>query len=246
MTYAYQFLSILNSLLLVVVLVFLLRGSFRKFWVLLVYVAWELIANATLTVLSLLYHGSDLVTGATTEAQRLYARLYWTNDVVVDLLRFLLVIVLTHKATSETRRVGVGRVLGGVAAAAVVLPFLLFDPSFRPDSNWPRSAWFNSTSELLNFGAAVMNLVLWGTLIASRRRGPQLLTVSAGLGVVVTGAAIAYGLRHFIPPGTFRSVPNLFLMLTQLAGFAIWCRAFWPAPKPRQAPGDALPGRVGY
>ena len=71
-----------------------------------------------------------------------------------------------------------------------------------------------------------MNLALWTALIASKKRDPQLLTVSAGLGVLVTGAAISFGLRHFIPAGGFRWIPDLFLMLTHLGGVLIWVAAF--------------------
>ena len=124
---------------------------------------------------------------------------------------------------------------------ALVLPFLVFPMG---SAVWPKGTWFNSTSELLNFGAAIMNLVLWGALLADRKRDPQLAVVSVGLGVVVTGAAISYGLRHFVPLGAI-FVPNLFLMLTQLTGWIIWCRAFWPAPArvpaSDPAPGNALP-----
>jgi hypothetical protein len=237
--YIYDLLGIGSGLALVLVLVFLLRGSFRRFFIVLVYVAWELTATAALTVSDLLYNGSAQVTSsAQTEAQRLYARAYWTNNVVVDLLRFLLVIVLTYQATVDApnRRL-IGRLLAGVVVVVTLLPFLLFHPTFLP---WPSPAFFNSTTELLSFGAAIMNLVLWAALIASNRRDPQLLKVSAGLGLVVTGEAISAGLRHFIPPGAFRSVPNLFLMLTQLGGWTIWCWTFWPAPKLRRAPTDAV------
>ena len=40
-----------------------------------------------------------------------------------------------------------------------------------------------------------MNLGLWTALIGTKKRDPLLLTVSAGLGVAVTGAAIAFGLQ---------------------------------------------------
>ena len=242
MTHVYDFLGFCTVLVLLVALVFLLLGPFRKYWIVLAYVAWELFANVALTVIHVFYNDPAQVASAPgTEVLGLYARLYWTNDVVDDLLRFVLVIVLISKATSEsTKRAALRPLLGGVVAAMVVLPFLLFRPIHPSFTLWPLAAWFNSTSELLNFGAAIMNLVLWATLIASRQRERQLLMVSAGLGVVVTGAAISYGLRHFIPPGAFRSVPNLFLMLTQLGGWTIWCRAFWPATKPRQTPSEAL------
>jgi hypothetical protein len=233
-------LGAVSGILLLVVLVFLLRGLSRRYAFILLYVAWELFATIFLTIADRLYAGSAVSTGAPlTEGQLLYNHLYWTNDIIVDLLRFLVLMVLTYQATPEgPRRGSVGRLLGGVAIIVIAAPVILFHPTFSP---WPSGRWFNSATELLNFGAAIMNLVLWGTLIASKMRDPKLLTVSAGLGVVVTGAAFSYGLRHFIPPGIFRNaVPDLFLMLTQLAGWTIWCWAFRPVSKPRPAPASAL------
>jgi len=238
MNYVYDLLGIGNGIVLLSVLILLLRGSFRKFWVLLVYVAWELFATATLTAYDLLYAGAAQGKVLQAEAVKLYTRLYWSNDVIVDLLRFLLVIVLTYAATPEgAKRTSIGRILGGIVLVVIVLPFLLFPLHFKP---WPEASWFNSTSELLNFGAAIMNLGLWGALLANRKRDPQLVAVSIGLGVVVTGAAISYGLLHLFPPSA-RFIPSVFLMLTQLAAWFIWCRAFWPAPKRSPAPENALP-----
>ena len=119
----------------------------------------------------------------------------------------------------------------------MVLPFVLFPVHFQP---WPRAVWFNSTSELLNFGAAIMNLGLWGALLANRKRDPQFVAVSIGLGVVVTGAALSYGLLHLLPAQRGGTIPDIFLMLTQLAGWSIWCRAFWPVPR-RSAPAPESP-----
>ncbi len=246
MTHVYDFLGpvlgVGNGLALLLVLVLLLLGAYRRFWIVLIYVAWELLATVAFTVADVLYNGTAQVTLATeTQAQRWYTRLYWLNDVLVDLLRFLLVIILIYKAIPEsTKRLAVGRLLAAVVATTILLPFLIFPLSFEP---FPKVAWFSSTSELLNFGAAIMNLVLWAALIASKRRDPQLLMVSAGLGVVVTGAAISYGLRHFIPKGAFTSVLNLFLNLTQLGGWAIWCWAFWPPARRRHVPDNAVSSR---
>jgi len=238
MNYVYDVLGIGSGVVLLSVLILLLRGSFRKFLVLLVYVAWELFATATLTIYDLLYLAPSVGKVAQAEATKLYARLYWSNDVIVDLLRFLLVIVLTYAATPEgAKRVSIGRILGGIVAVVVVLPFLLFPLHFKP---WPEASWFNSTSELLNFGAAIMNLGLWGALLANRKRDPQFVAVSIGLGVVVTGAAVSYGLLHLLPTKA-RVIPEIFLMLTQLAGWSIWCRAFWPASKRSPAPDNPLP-----
>jgi hypothetical protein len=243
MNHAYEVLApilgIVNALALLCVLVFLLLGPLARFWMVFFYVAWELLATAALSIADFFYHGSTQMAGAAqTPANKLYARLYWTNDVLVDLLRFILVIVLLYKATEGATKRAPKGLLALLVLAMAVLPFVLFHPSFDP---WPRGAFFNSTSELMNFGAALMNLMLWAALIASRRRDPQLLMVSTGLGIVVTGTAIAYGIRHFIGQSNFGSIGYFFLNLTQLAGWLIWCRAFWPVHASRQALNNALP-----
>jgi hypothetical protein len=229
------------------VLVFLLLGPFRKYWIVFAYAAWELLATVAFTIADLLYHATAPVTAANrTLAQLWYSRLYWVNDVIVDLLRFVLVIVLIYMASEGTRRVS-GRLLSGLVVVMVVLPFVLFHPGYHPvqvssfQLPFPSASWFNSTSELLNFGAAIMNLMLWAILLPSNRRDPQLVLVSLGLGVVVTGTAIAYGVRFFVGQREFQAVGYLFMNLTQFAGWALWCRAFRPARKSRQVVDNAVP-----
>jgi hypothetical protein len=245
MRYIYHLIEIGEAVALLSVLVLLLRGPSRKFWALLVYVVWELFSNVALTSFDLLYNGAVVGANASKEAVRWYSRLYWSSVVITDVLRFLLVIGLTYMATSAgPKRSSVGRMLSGIVVVALVLPFFLFPMFPNGPKAWIEASWFNSTSELLNFGAAIMNLVLWGVLIADRKRDPQLAVVSLGLGVVVTGAAISHGFGHLLSAEVqFR--PNLFLMLTQLAGWGIWCRAFWPAHAPRPAldpaPRNAMP-----
>lgn len=204
------------------VMVLLLRGPIRQCWVVLLYVCWELVATAGLTVADLLLNGTSQAMGpAQIGAARLYARFYWTNDLIVDLLRLVLTTVLIYTVVAKP---SLGRLLGGLILAMVVLPFILFHPTFKP---MPKVAWFNSTSQLLNFGASIMNVILWGALIRSRRRDSRLIGLSIGLGILVTGAAVSCGLRHFIPYGSFTAAFNLFLNLTQLAAWLIWFRVFY-------------------
>lgn len=211
---------------LLLLVVFLVIGPARKFWVVLLYVSWELFATIGLTLADLFLHGTTQVDLAhVPQASKLYARLYWTNDVIEDLLRFVLVTVLIYMVVGSSKP-HLGRALSGLVLAMIVLPFLLFHPTFQP---YPKAAWFNSASQLLNFGAAIMNVILWGALIQSRKRDSQILAVSIGLGILVTGTAVSYGLRHFVIQGGFTAAFNLFLNLTQLAAWLIWCRAFWPA-----------------
>jgi hypothetical protein len=230
----YDLLAIVGVGVLFFATVGLLLGPVRRFFVVLIYLGLELASSLGLTIADVLYKAPD---------QRLrYEHLYWTNEVALDVLLFLVVIVLTYKATPEgPNRKKVARILTGIGVAALVLPVLLFHPTFAP---WPTLQWFNSTAEVLNFGAALMNLALWGALIASRQREPQLLKVSVGLGVVVTAGAISYGLRHLIPVGgVLRPLPNLFIMIAQPVGWSILCWAFWPAARPRVVPSSALPSR---
>lgn len=208
------------------VIFFLLRSSsFRRYPLLLVYCVLQLVATVAEEYVSRI-HGQP----------NFFRRLYWTDEVTLDLVLFLMVITLIYRAVEGSPvRTAMGRLLGAVVAAVLVVPFILF--SARRFS----MTWFDGTSQLLNFGAAILNLGLWTALIGTKKRDPLLLTVSAGLGVAVTGAAIAYGLRRFTPPNsTPQQLANLFKTLTYLASLAIWCWAFRPAAQKRPAPPAAV------
>jgi hypothetical protein len=209
-----------------VVIVFLLRGPFRRYPVLLLYCVLQLATSLTEGYLLRVFG----------QASPIFRRLYWTDEVSLDLLLFLMVIMLTYRALEGSPlRAGMGRLLGAVVVVVLVVPFLVF--SARRFS----SAWFDGTSQLLNFGGAILNLGLWTALIGTKKRDPLLLTVSAGLGVAVTGAAIAFGLRRFTPPGgTTQQLANLFKIVTYLASVAIWCWAFRPRAGKSAAPPAAV------
>jgi hypothetical protein len=154
--------------------------------------------------------------------------------VVLLLLLFLLVITFTYQALENSPLRGpAGRLLGLVLALAVALPFVIF---YRYGLFTTR--WFNGTGQMLNFGAAVMNLALWAALIGNKKRDRQLLTVSVGLGVTVAGSAISFGLRSFTITTTeiTRELANLFGQAAHVAGVFIWCWAFWKKPAPKPAP----------
>jgi CHASE2 domain-containing sensor protein len=68
-------------------------------------------------------------------------------------------------------------------------------------------------------------LGLWSALISNRRRDPQLLSVSTGLGIAVTGAAISYGVRGYFSR-SWIWVPDVFMSATFVVCMFIWCYAF--------------------
>jgi hypothetical protein len=171
----------------------------------------------------------------------LFRRLYWSDEVVIDLLLFLVVISFTNLALEgNPLRAKMSRILSGVVVAALILPFVLFHPPLLTSpTHWSPAwgRWFNSTGQMLNFGAAIMNLALWSALLTSRKRDPQLLTVSIGVGVAVAGQAIGFGVRHFISDGsTAREFPDMFMTLTHVLSVFIWCTAF-RSPRPASVGG---------
>lgn len=205
----------LQALLLVSLL---LRSNFRRYPLLLAYSIVVLATTiAELVVLNIL--GIRSIG---------YRKLYMTDEAIVDLLLFLMVIVMTYQALGENPlRAQIGRLLAIVVTGAMVLPFILFrGPLFG-------LPWFFETSQMLNFGGAIMNLALWTALLGNKKRDPSMLAVSCGLGVAVTGAAISYGLLHFewATGGTARGIVNLIKSVAYLASQLIWCWTFWPLSK---------------
>jgi len=77
-----------------------------------------------------------------------------------------------------------------------------------------------------------MNLVPMGRTGGFPAARSSTLDGKRGIGSAGHRSAIYNGMRHFIPIGPFRWIPDVFLMLTQLAGWTIWCHAFWPVKKP--------------
>lgn len=210
----------LSFALLTGIIVFLLRGSFRRYPLVLLYCILQL--TATVSEVYVLR-----VLGEPRDTSPLFRTLYWTDEVVLDLVLFLMVIAMTYRALEGSPlRGSIGRFLGAVVVTVLVVPFVLFS------SKRFGTGWYNSTSQLLNFGAAIMNLGLWTALIGTRKRDPLLLRVSAGLGIAVTGAAIAYGLRKFTTAGGVeRDLANLLKAITYVLSVAIWFWAFRPVPR---------------
>jgi hypothetical protein len=194
--------------------VFLLWRPARKYAFVLVYYLLQL-GTSVLEV---------LVSRTFGPRSRVYSRVFWTDEIVLDLLLFLILILLTHRAMEgSAARGAMEKMLAAVAMIVISLPFVLYQGAFV------KAAWFDHTSQLLNFGAAILNLGLWTALLGSRKKDRQLLAVSAGFGVAATGVAISYGLRAMIHArGPAYTAANLTFELAHLAGAMILCWAFRP------------------
>jgi hypothetical protein len=202
----------------VLLLSFLLFQSYYRKYALLF--GYRLVYLATSILEVVLVHHFGTKTNPT------YTLVYWTDEVTLDLLQFLLVIVLTyHAMEGNPSRPVFGRFFGLVVLVIVLVPFLIFHrPLFS-------NHWFYQTSQLLNFGAGVMNLALWTALLGSRRRDPQLLLVSAGLGLSVTANAISFGIRLLGARGGPNPFADALSTAADLFSLVIWCWAFQPKKK---------------
>jgi hypothetical protein len=80
-----------------------------------------------------------------------------------------------------------------------------------------------------------MNLVLWGALLANRRRDPQLLTISMGVGLAATSAAVVWGARLWVADPN-RWPLDTFAVLMHAASLLLWCWAFRPKSSSPKSP----------
>ena len=131
-SYVFPSVTILLQLTLIVLLA---KGPFRRYPVLVLY-SVTYIAIIVLEGLALSEAGVD---------SALYRNLYWTSDLVLDFLLFLMVITLTYRVVAGNPLLRpFARMLFLVAAAAIVLPFILFHPLFQ-------FGWFRHTSQPVEF-----------------------------------------------------------------------------------------------
>jgi hypothetical protein len=228
-----QLLAVSEIFFQLTLLVFLLRtAAFRKYLVFSLYILALLAADV---VEFLVYDRSGRASPA-------YRKLYWTDHITLDLLLVLVVITFTYQALGESPlRRKAGKVLGVIAAAAIALPFSMLHNHHTKQYGFFSSQWFNHVSQILNFGAAIMNLVLWAALISNRRRDSQLAMSSIGLGILTSSAAIAWGARQWLSEEN-RWPIDMFMTVAQIVSVVLWCWVFRPkARRPTSsAPPEAL------
>ncbi|HSP69843.1 MAG TPA: hypothetical protein VLN48_19100 [Bryobacteraceae bacterium] len=212
-----QVIGITEVVLLLVLLFLLIRGPFRRYFLIFAYS----LAQALQTVVD------GVILRRFGQSSIEYKTVFWTDAIIVDLLLILVVIALTNQAMEgNPLRRNMTRVLIVLSVVIAVLPFVVLRrPLFL-------TRWFNGTDQILNFGAAIMNLVLWTALLGSKKRDAQLLTVTAGLGARVAATALLLGLRHFTEGGGLaREIADTAARLTIVAGTLIWCWAFRPSTR---------------
>lgn len=225
MNFLYYSSFVLSVILQLTLVVFLLRGPYRQYFVLLAYCVIQLGMNG--------FQNVAFYTAGVNST--LYRNVYWSSEVVAYLLLFIMVILITDRVLAGSPlRPKAARILLVITIAATLLPFALYHPYFT-------SRWYRETCQLLSLSGAIMNLILWTAMIAKKDRDPQLMKVSAGLGIAVTGVAVAYGALQFLDQD-LAWIANLFKSAMLLIMLAIWCWAFRPAQHTEAATAQRLAG----
>jgi len=202
----------------ILVVAALLRGSWRRFPMVLALSAVELVSalvQAPGTLQTLAGHHPPGLS---------YQTLYWYGAIVEGLLLYSVMISLLYRATERLRSARQARVALILGACAVAGGALLvhYDPSQQP------RVWLTSWFRDLYFACAVMDIVLWTLLLAARDKDRQLLLLSGGLGVEFAGSAIGESLRQMAIRS--RSHPlSLTGAVVMLAAGAFRYYAWWRA-----------------
>ena len=208
----------------------LLRGEYRRYPFIFLYAVVDLLT----TILEI--QPAMAYSSGTPEAKKQWARMFWFNERIMQVLVFLLVISLVYSATKHLRPRRT--LLTGIICGTVLVAAISFWAHYDPNLPGGRYRYMTPWTRDLNFCAAILDLGLWALLIGSRQKDYKLLLVTGALGIQFTGGAIGQSLRHMSP--AIVAAASDFMMITNLARIYIWWRAFRGQPKTLPA-GNASP-----
>jgi hypothetical protein len=228
MTRAFQFGAYLIGLPLeLMVIALLLRGEYKRYPFIFLYVVVDFLTTVIEIPSSLAYFSR------TREASRFWAKMFWTNEQIIQVLVFLVVISLVYRATEHLRprrTLLAGIICGTVLVAGISFLVHYYDSSLGPGPFRYMTPWTRD----LNFAAAILSMGLWALLIGSRQKDRKLLLVTGALGIQLTGGAIGQALRDMSPAAVSSAIliaANEFTVITNLMRLYIWWQAFREKPK---------------
>lgn len=208
----------------VLIIAALLRGGYKQYPFVFVYVLADLLTTAVEIRPSLGY-GSG-----TRAAVHEFLQIYWVDERIMQILMFLVVISLIY-VTARGRKPQ-GTVMLGVIGGTIVFAgasFLIHYSSHRYIGQW-MTPWTRD----LNFGAALLDFALWGRLISQPHKDYTLLMLSGALGIQFSAQAIGQALRSQYQSQTSLFLANILLMLMNLVFVYLWWQALRPRTQPQE------------
>ena len=190
------------------------NGAWRKFPFVFLYVVVDLITNLVEIKPNLT---ADTMTAA---AKHNWFMLYWWNERVIQATLLLLVISLIYRASAHlrSRRALMAILICGSVLYALVSLALHYDPEVTTGK------WMTRWSRDMNFCIAILDLMLWATLIRIREKDQRILMISGALGLQFTAGAIGQGLRDL--SHNLTTMAAVMIVGANLACLYIWWSAF--------------------
>jgi hypothetical protein len=222
MEYAYQILAYLLAIPLEILTIWaLLRGEYRHYPFLLVYLAVDFLTS----VVEILTRVLPLKESR--EAKLTFIWIYWIDERIIQFVLFLLVLSLVHRSSAhlKSRRTLLLMLVCFSVLFAGISLFAHYDPHVTTGK------WMTRWTRDMNFAAAILDFALWTLLISRPKRDLRVLMVSGALGIQFTAGAIGQALRDiFHGPAILQLHYAVLIMLGNVACLYIWWQAFRTAP----------------
>ena len=157
-----------------------------------------------------------------------YRQYYFINNTIRHVSAFIAVLSLIFAATAGHPRRQAFRfkiVLATLAGVAAIL-------FFSPGETFPR--YVNQVGRNLSFATALLNVVLWLSLIRSGLADRRLLFVSGGLGLNMAGQAIGQSMLEMGRSSWLGFFGNLIAIASHMVCLYIWWVAFRRVEVPRE------------
>lgn len=202
------------------------KGAWRRYPLLFVYVAFDLVTNVRDIQPRLTY---DSLSAA--EKHR-YIMVYWWDERIIQALSFMLVISLIYRASTPTgpRRTLLLLLIGGSLLVALVSLAVYYDTTITTGK------WMTRWTRNMNFFAAILDLGLWATLIRTREKDQRTLMIAGALGLQFTAGAIGQALRDI--SHSMVDVSSVMIVTANLICLYIWWQAFRAPQRTGPAPRD--------
>jgi len=207
----YLVVGFLGIALQVCVLHLLIRGAYRQFPGIAVYLAvlfLTAIADATVFVEAGLW-------------PVWYQEYYYLNNTVRHLAGFAALVSLVFRASNSGER---HRNVLKISLASLLV---ISASALLAHGTWPNE-YMNEASRNLSFATVLLNVALWLTLAKNRTRDTQLFLVSGGLGLNMAGEAVAQSLLRLSVggPAIFEHAGNIVGVSSHILCLLIWWKAF--------------------
>jgi len=156
-----------------------------------------------------------------------FASYYWSNEIILQvLLLFAMLHFIFLALAADPARMRKVLLIG---SAIIIVSFALATLKQTPPASVPaerHTAYFMTMlSRNLSFCSALLNIILWNSLLQYRRRDSQMLMLAAGVGIFTTGKAIGHSLRMI--DRSLAVTGNGVVVVSALLALALWIWTCW-------------------